>query len=99
MTERIICAAIWYKEIEPRAYHRPINTPGGVVLCGHRHPHIISQLNAMTGKRHGNIGNYKDGFLTNKNRFVDRIEGGKMWVSNGNKLKFHPTKLFSEDLY
>ena len=53
----------------------------------------------MTGKRHGNIGNYKDGFLTNKNRFVDRIEGGKMWVSNGNKLKFHPTKLFSEDLY
>ena len=81
------------------SYRQLMPVPGGVVLCGYRHPHIISQLSVMTGERHGTVGKYTDGFLTNKNRFVDRIEGGKLWVSNGNELKFHPTKLFSEDLY
>lgn len=99
MTEQIICAAIWYKEWEPRAVHRPINTPGGVVLCGHRHPHIISQMNALTGKRQAEMGKYIDGFLTNKNRFVDRVEAAQIWVSNGGTLNYSSKLLYSEDLY
>ena len=47
MEERILCAAIWLKEVD-RAHHRPINTPGGVVVCGHRHGHCISQIVALT---------------------------------------------------
>ena len=98
MEEKIICAAIWYKKCE-RAYHRPINTPGGVVLCGHRHGNIISQLVALTGKRHPEMGESVQGFLTSKNRFVNRIEAGKIWIETGGTLKHHKTKLFSEDIY
>ena len=29
--EQILCAAIWLQEVE-RAAHRPINTPGGLLL-------------------------------------------------------------------
>ena len=61
MEEKILCAAIWYKEVVPRAPHRPINTPGGVVLCGHRHPHVISQVLTLTGKPHFKLGKYIDG--------------------------------------
>ncbi len=97
--ENILCAAIWYKEINPRAYHRPINTPGGVVLCGHRHPHIISQVKSLLDKPHYKLGKYVNGFLTNKNRFVDRKEAAKIWLLNGNKLNYNDELLFSEDLY
>ena len=48
--EQILCAAIWLQEAE-RAAHRPINTPGGVVISGFRHGNCISSIVALTGKR------------------------------------------------
>jgi len=100
MEERILCAAIWYKEFE-RPTHRPINTPGGVVVCGFRHPHIVGQINSLTGKRavKPEVGEYIDGFLTSKNRFVDRKEAAKIHIANGGTLKYSKDQLFSEDLY
>lgn len=98
MKEVILCSAIWLKELHPRAVHRPKNTPGGVVLCGFRHSDIISQIVAMSGKSLYSFGDHVQGFLTNKNRFVDRLEGADIFKSNGGKLR-HSTKLFSEDLY
>ena len=97
--EIILCAAIWYKEIEPRATHRPKNTPGGVVLCGYRHGDIISQVIALTGKRHHELGESIQGFLTNKNRFVNREEAARIFIQNGGELQYHINELFSEDLY
>ena len=97
--EKILCAAIWFKDIHPRATHRPKNTPGGVVLCGFRHGDIISQLTAMTNLRMADVGISIQGFLTNYNRFVDRLEGAEIFVQTGGELKHHRTKLFSEDLY
>lgn len=99
MQEQIICSAIWYKEVEPRANLRPINTPGGVVLCGHRHGHIISQVVALTGKKQFELGKHIQGFLTNKNRFVNREEAAKIWIENGGKLNYSSKDLFSEDIY
>lgn len=96
--EQILCAAIWLKDVE-RASNRPINTPGGIVFCGYRHGHCISQINAITGKKLFELGEHVQGFLTNKNRFVDREEGGKIFMENGGKLKFSSRDLFSEDLY
>ncbi|MCB1712421.1 MAG: hypothetical protein KDH96_08075 [Candidatus Riesia sp.] len=98
MEERILCAAIWLKEVD-RAHHRPINTPGGVVVCGHRHGHCISQIVALTGKRLPEQGEHVQGFLTNKNRFVDRKEAAKIWVANGGKLNYSDEDLYSEDIY
>ena len=97
--EQILCAAIWYKEVEPRATHRPINTPGGIVLCGYRHGDIISQVLPLTGERQFKLGEHIQGFLTNKNRFVSREEGAEIWIKNGGQLKYSVDKLYSEDLY
>lgn len=97
--EIILCSAIWLKEVE-RPAHRPINTPGGVVLCGHRHGHIIGQIVSLTGKKLWEHGEYVQGFLTSTNRFVDRKEAAEIFVNNMNgKLKYHKNELFSEDLY
>lgn len=99
MSEQILCAAIWYKGVIPRASHRPINTPGGVVLCGHRHGDIISQILPLTGEKQFKLGEHIQGFLTSKNRFVNREEGAEIFIKNGGTLKYSDTKLYSEDLY
>lgn len=98
MNESILCAAIWYKKVD-RASHRPINTPGGVVLCGYRHGNIISQVVALTGKKQFELGESIQGFLTSRNRFVDREEAAKIHIQNGGKLNYSTTDLFSEDIY
>lgn len=55
---------------------------------------------AVTGLRsvETEIGEYVQGFLTNKNRFVNREEAAKIHISNGHKIDFE-NRLFSEDLY
>jgi len=100
--EVIICSAIWYKEM-PTAVYRPTNVDVGTVVCGHRHMHCVHAFVALTGKRsvETEAGKYTQGFLTNKNRFVDRIEGAKIALAAGqvDKLEFSRDRLYSEDLY
>jgi hypothetical protein len=53
---------------------------------------------AMTGRMQHEAGEEIQGFLTNKNRFVDREEGAKIAFTA--KQVNEPLKqLFSEDLY
>lgn len=98
--EKIICSAIWYKEL-PTPVYNPINVDKGIVFCGHRHPHCLHQMVAMTGKRQCEVGEEVQGFLTNKNRFVDRVEGAEIALNSKQitKLNYNKNKLFSEDLY
>jgi len=98
MEENILCAAIWLKDVD-RASNRPINTAGGIVFCGYRHGDIISQIVTITNKKLYEHGEHIQGFLTNKNRFVDREEGAEIWIKNGGKLKYSSNLLYSEDLY
>lgn len=102
MEEKIICSAIWYKGLET-ANSLPENIYKGVVICGHRHHNCINTLLSLTGKRTVNseVGETVQGFLTNKNRFVDRIEGAEIALSSNqiSELKYRNKKLFSEDLY
>ena len=98
MTEKILCAAIWYKDFD-KPVHSPINTECGVVMCGYRHAHIIGQCVELLGKNQFQMGEYVQGFLTTKNRFVDRMEGAKIHIENGGKLNYHTYRLFPEDLY
>lgn len=95
--EVILCSAIWYKDVE-RPVHRPINTPKGVVLCGYRHGHIIGQVVSLTGEPHHKLGEFVQGFLTNKNRFLNRKEALQLFKKNGNTPEFGD-ELYSEDLY
>lgn len=99
MKERIICSAIWYKDLPtPRIR---TDRKKGMVFCGLRHPHCLHQMVAMTGKRQSEAGEEIQGFLTNKNRFVNRIEGAKIALKSGQikKLEYSSTWLYSEDLY
>jgi len=98
--EKILCSAIWYKEL-PTPVFRPVNVDIGIVFCGLRHPHCLYQMVAMTGKRQAEVGRYIQGFLTDKNRFVDRKEGAKIALESGQieKLTYSNGELYSEDLY
>jgi len=98
--ERIICAAIWYKDF-PTAVFGPTNVDKGIVFCGHRHLHCLHQQVAITGKRQAEAGEYIDGFLTDTNRFVGREEAAKIALEAGqvDKLNYSRSRLYSEDLY
>lgn len=45
------------------------------------------------------MGEYTQGFITSKNRFLDRKEAEKLWIELGNTLQYSTEELFSEDLY
>jgi len=106
--ERIVCAGIWYKEfplknsevLNTRGF-RATNTDCGIILFGLNHIHCMYQMVAITGLKSAEIGEYVHGFLTTKNRFVEREEGAKIALICGqiDKLNFSRTKLYSEDLY
>lgn len=53
MGERIICAAVWYKEIELKKLipinTLPINCKTGLVFCGHRHAQCIYTKVSISG--------------------------------------------------
>lgn len=108
--ENIICAAIWYKDLDKMSekwipsiegFMRPKNIDKGIVICGYRHPSCMYTMIAITGKRSvmSECGEYVQGFLTNKNRFAGRKEAAEIWVANGGKLKYSNSELYSEDLY
>ena len=107
--ERVICAAVWFKTFPilkeiPSDILRPYNCDKGIVFSGHRHPHCIYQAVAISGKTQSELGQQNktviQGFLTNLNRFVDRIEGAKIALDNGQITKLeYGSQLYSEDLY
>ena len=106
-TERITCAAIWYKEL-PTSVFKPINIDKGIVVCGHRHGNCIDIVKSLSGLRSvqftpDGVGESIQGFLTSNNRFVDRLEAAEIAISAGqvyrNFLDNPKIGLFSEDLY
>jgi hypothetical protein len=106
--ERIICAAIWYKELPTNTMHNPINIFSGLVVCGHRHHNCIDIVARLSGLRTvqiapDGVGETIEGFMTSNNRFVDRLEAAEIAVKRGQVYRnfLHNPKigLFSEDLY
>lgn len=107
MNEKIICAAVWYKEIPikkeiPTQSTNPINCPTGLVFSGHRHGQCIYTKCSVTGLRDCESGENVQGFLTNKNRFVTREEGLTIALREDQVIDLSQVRgdrLFSEDLY
>ena len=103
--EYILCASIWYKDLElkrpdvlePNGF-RPYNVNKGIVFSGWRHHNCLYQMVAMTGKAQHEVGEEIQGFLTSKNRFVDREEGAKIAYEAG-QIGDDIKILYSEDLY
>src|SRR5574343_220970 len=100
--EYITCSAIWYSEL-PTLTFLPKNIEHGSVVAGHRHHNIINVVYLLHGKRTVHFGENscgKDifGFLTSKNRFVDRKEAVEI-AYNAGQIKELKRELFSEDIY
>jgi len=102
--EQIYSAAIWYKDL-PSVKYMPTNIDKGVVVEGHRHADIIRTVLNLLGKRtvqfgENSVGETVQGFITSKNRFVDRIEAMKI-AREANQIISDTTfkELYSEDLY
>jgi len=64
----------------------------------YRHGQCIYTKCAITNLRDCESGENEQGFLTSKNRFVDRKEGGEIAFAAGQTEKLREM-LFSEDLY
>ena len=53
-TERITCAAIWYKDL-PDSVFKPTNIDKGIVVCGHRHGNCIDTVKSLSGQVYRNF--------------------------------------------
>ena len=97
--EKILCAAIWYKEDDKVYVHQPKNINYGYVWCGRRHHNIINLRYSLLNEPTRSDTSVQ-GFLTNQDRFVDRVEANKIAIEAdqvyGNKIG---DELISEDLY
>jgi hypothetical protein len=105
--EIITCSAIWYKDL-PTQIFLPDNIKSGIVVAGHRHAHCIETVKILSELRSvrfgpSSVGETIQGFLTNKNRFVDRLEAMEIAINSEqvdkNLLDNPRIGLFSEDLY
>ena len=105
--EYILCASVWYKDLPMKKGEvlnnrgfRPYNVDRGVVISGWRHGNCIYQMVAITGLKSNpdEAGEEVQGFLTNKNRFVDREEAAQIAFDAG-QTEEKKIRLFSEDLY
>jgi hypothetical protein len=96
--EYILCAAIHFDD--GRVYkHQPKNIHSGIVLCGWRHGSIFPQIGGLVKERKEiGIHEKEQGFLTSKNRFVNRVEAALIAKAAG-QITVLPTQLYSEDLY
>lgn len=102
--EKIVCAAIWYDYCIDNKDggvlpHNPINIDKGFVLSGLRHHNILQYMNYL--KIQDRLIKYKQisqGFVTNRNRYVDRVEAATISfrASQINTMRY---ELYSEDLY
>jgi hypothetical protein len=105
--EYILCAAIWYRDL-PTQRLLPKNVDKGIVVCGHRHGHCIDTMRSLGTLRTvtfaaDGVGEHEQGFLTNTNRFVDRLEALEI-AKEANQIKLNEVinervGLFSENLY
>ena len=101
VTERILCAAIWFDDLKGHV-HQPKNIQTGFVVCGRRHHNCYTTLVAVLGydKWQETKMDFEQvqGFVTSLDRFVDREEAGKIAHVAGQVDQLHD-RLISEHLY
>lgn len=95
MKQYILCAAIYYNDGKEHQ-SQPNNIKTGYVICGRRHHNCIHTFLAL-GLEHPKTTAIQ-GFLTNDNLFVDRVEAAKIAYVAGQVQEQHKI-LISEDLY
>lgn len=106
-SEYVTCSAIWYKDLPSQTF-LPKNVDRGIVVCGHRHSNCIDIMKCLANLRSvkngsESVGEYEQGFMTSKNRFVNRIEAMEIAINTEQVKEENLCNpligLFSEDLY
>lgn len=100
--ERILCAANYYND-NIKHVHTAKNVEIGFLTCGRRHHNCISTFAQIMGFPYSKeslviMNTEIQGFLTNTDRFVNRIEAAKIAFEAG-QIKEQLKTLYSEDLY
>lgn len=97
-SERILCAAIWYRDNDVYP-GQPKNVNHGYVMTGWRHGNVAQLHKAVTGVEKPSF-ICVNGFLTSYNRFVERAEGNTIAIT-AKQVKYNKPgeDLISEDLY
>lgn len=102
-TEKIMCSAIWVKDENVKYVHYPTNITYGLVVCGYRHCNCLEHLGNLYDRKHMVRLGCVQGFLTNNNRFVDRVEARVIAENCGqmlnNEYTSHGNELYSEDVW
>ena len=87
MKEVCICAAV--------------KSTKGIIIRGHRHGDCIQAMRRMDLKPSSSSNS--QGFITSKNRYVNREQGRKLQdaagIKSADREGYRGTTLFSEDLY
>jgi hypothetical protein len=80
--------------------------PDGYIVRGHRHGDCFKTARDIPRYKKIKDSETKQGFVTSKNRFVDREEGLRLQLTAGiesaakkHGQDYRSTELFSEDLY
>lgn len=96
--EYILCAANWY-QYPMKSEHQPVNIDCGFVVCGRRHHNIFMITSILDDDSTLERNKFcEQGFLTSKDRWVDRKEAGDIAFKAGQTKELRKV-LFSEDLY
>ncbi len=99
--EYILCAAIWFDDGVDRDLPE-IKGKTGYVVLGRRHSNVFFTASVLSDDGSIRLPEKEtQGFITNKNRFVDRLEAADIAFKAGQIVQptKHPLGLFSEDLY
>jgi len=94
--EYILCAAIWFSDGKTHE-HQPKNVKHGFIICGRRHHNCYATKWIFDKTSYPNT----QGFITNRDRFVDRTEAYMIACLSG-QINEDPEiegTLISEDLY
>ena len=84
-TEYIMCAANWINDGKHYS-HKPFNIDTGLVFCGWRHHQIFEQTELQFPR--WAFGIYiTEGFLTTKNRFLNRKDAFELVQKTGQLTK------------
>lgn len=101
--ERILCAAVHVDDLVERKNQC---VPTGYVVCGRRHSDCYITLKIIDSSLANVKGRDSQGFMTSKNRYVDRIEAlaiaieqDQIWHKMFKKGEVNEVGLISEDLY
>jgi len=97
--EYLLCSAIWFDDGIDTYVHQPRNIKTGFVVCGRRHHNCFTTVAMLMGIRKERLTKEEvQGFLTNKDRFVDRYEAAQIALVSG-QIKEPKDRLFSEDVW